>query len=145
MNGLNKRRKVTSVLTFDFSTLYTKFSHNKILMVLNSLIDFCFDGGESKHNTVNNYGVPWVKNIKDNVICLNKQYMKDAVAYLFFNCYFNVGPKVLCLVTGIPMGSESASFFCKLILLLLWKSVDQRTKEESKQENFILFLGLSMI
>ena len=42
-------------------------------MVLNSLIDFCFDGGESKYITVNNYGARWVKNIKDNVICLNKQ------------------------------------------------------------------------
>ena len=46
MNGLNKRRKATSDSTFNFSTLYTKLSHNKLLMVLNSLIDFCFDGGE---------------------------------------------------------------------------------------------------
>ena len=45
MNGLNKRRKAASVLTFDFSTLYTKLPHDKLLMVLNSLIDFCFDGG----------------------------------------------------------------------------------------------------
>ena len=72
MNGLNKRRKSTSVSTFDFSTLYTKLPHNKLLMVLNSLIDFCFDGGECKYITVN-YGARWVNNIKDNVICLNKQ------------------------------------------------------------------------
>ena len=43
----------TSVSTFDFSTLYTKLPHNKLL------IDFCF-------------GACWVKNIKDNGICLNK-------------------------------------------------------------------------
>ena len=49
MNGLNKLRKVTSVSTFDYSTLYTKFPHNKFLMVLNSLIDFCFDGGKNKY------------------------------------------------------------------------------------------------
>ena len=49
MNGLNKWRKATSVLTFDFSTLYTKLSHNKLLMLLNSLIDFCFDVGECKY------------------------------------------------------------------------------------------------
>ena len=46
MNGLNKRRKAASVSTFDFSTLYTKLPHNKLLIVLNSLIDFCFDGGK---------------------------------------------------------------------------------------------------
>ena len=72
MNGLNKRRKTTSVSNFDFSTLYTKLPHNKLLMVLNSLIHFCFDVGESKYITVN-YGAHLVKNIKDNVICLNKQ------------------------------------------------------------------------
>ena len=49
MNGLNKRRKATSVSTFDFSALYTKLPHKKLLMVLNSFTDFCFDGGESKY------------------------------------------------------------------------------------------------
>ena len=38
-----------SVSTSDFSTLYTELPHNKLLMALNSLIDFCFDGGESKY------------------------------------------------------------------------------------------------
>ena len=76
INGLNKRRKGTYVSTFDFSTLYIKLSHNKLLMAHNSLIDFFFDGGESKYITVNNYEACWVKNVKDNVICLNKQQIK---------------------------------------------------------------------
>ena len=110
MNGLNKRRKTTSVSTFDFSTLYTKLPHNKLLMVLNSLIDFCFDGGECKYITVNNYGACWLNNIKDNVICLNKQQIKDAVAYLLLNCCFTVGPKIFCHIVGIHMGSDPAPF-----------------------------------
>ena len=61
INGLNKRRKATSDSTFDFSILYNKFPHNKLLMRLNSLIDFCFDGGKNKYITVNNYGARWVK------------------------------------------------------------------------------------
>ena len=48
MNKLNECMKVTFISTFDFSTFYTKLPHNKLLMVLNSLIDICFDGGESK-------------------------------------------------------------------------------------------------
>ena len=118
MNGLNKRRKATSVSTFDFSSFYTKLPHNKLLMVLNSLIDFCFDGGENKYITVNNYGARWVKNIKDNVICLNKQQIKDAVAYLLFN-YFTVRPKIICQIIGVPMGSDPALFFCQIILIFL--------------------------
>ena len=65
MNELNKRRKATFVSTFDLSTLHTKLPHNKLLMVLNSLVDFCFDGGECKYITVNNYGARCVNNIKD--------------------------------------------------------------------------------
>ena len=64
---------------------------------------------EEKVTTVNNYGTCWVKNIKDNVICLNKQQIKDAVAYLL-NCYFTVDPKIFCQIIGIHMGSDSAPF-----------------------------------
>ena len=96
MNGLNKRRKATSVLTFNFSTLYNKLSHNKLLMVLNSLIDFYFDGGECKYITINNYGARWANNIEDNVMCINKQQIKDAVAYLVLNCFFTVGTEMFC-------------------------------------------------
>ena len=56
MNGLNKQSKATSVSTFDFSTLYIKLPHNKLLMVLKSLINFCCGGGESKYIIVNNFG-----------------------------------------------------------------------------------------
>ena len=61
MYGLNKRRKAIFLSTFDFSTLSTKFPHNKYLMVLNSLIDFSPEGRESQYITVNNYGAHWVK------------------------------------------------------------------------------------
>ena len=36
MNKLNKRRKVTSISTFEFSTFYTKLPYIKLLIVLNS-------------------------------------------------------------------------------------------------------------
>ena len=77
MNALNKRRKATSVSTFDFFTLYTKLPH-KLLMALNCLIDFCFDGGESKYITFNSYRFRLVKYIKNNVIKdnVNKQKKK---------------------------------------------------------------------
>ena len=133
MHGLNKRRKTTSVSTCDFSTLYTKLSHNKLLMVLNSLIDFCFDAGESKHITVNSYGARWVKNIKGNVICLNKQQIKDTIDYLFHSCYFTVGPKIFCQIIGIPMGSDLAPSFANLSLYFC----DSKRMSELKKNDLI--------
>ena len=96
MDGLNKRRKPTSISIFHFSTLYTKLPHNKILVVLHSFIGFCFDGRESKYIKVSSYGARWVKDIKDNITCTKRQQINDAVVYLLSNCYFIVGPKIFC-------------------------------------------------
>ena len=41
---------------------------------------------KSEYTTVDSYGARWVKITKDNVSCLNKLEIKDAVAYLLFNC-----------------------------------------------------------
>ena len=73
-------------------------------MVLNSLSNFSFGGGESNYITIKSYGACWVKNIKYNVIYLKKQQIKDAVAYLLFNCYFIVSHKIFCQIIGFPMG-----------------------------------------
>ena len=66
--------------------------------------------------TANSYGTRWVKNIKDNVICLNKQQINDAVAYLLSNCYFTVGPNIFFLIIGIPMAPDPAPSFANLFL-----------------------------
>ena len=90
VNELNKPTKAASVSIFDFSALYWR---------------------ESKYTTGDSYGARWVKNIKDNVICLSKQQIKDSVAYFFFNCFFTVSTKIFYQIIVIPMGSY-LSFFC---------------------------------
>ena len=49
LNYLSNKDKAKSIATYDFSTLYTKIPHNKLLSVLNEITDFCFSGcGYSK-------------------------------------------------------------------------------------------------
>ena len=45
--------------TFDFSTLYTKIPHDKLLFVLNEITDFAFKGGTRDYVTVYNSGAFW--------------------------------------------------------------------------------------
>ena len=90
-------------------------------MVLNSLIDLCFDGVESKYITVNSYGARWVKDIKDNVICLNKQLVKDMNVYLLFNCCFTIGPKIFCQIIVIPMRSDAVLFSQPILIFIFMK------------------------
>ena len=61
MTKLNARKKAKSISTFDFSTLYTKLPHDKLLNVLFKLIDFCFNGGGHKYVTISKYGARWSK------------------------------------------------------------------------------------
>ena len=42
----NKPDKDESRMIFDFSTLYSKIPHSKLLTELFELTDFCFDGGQ---------------------------------------------------------------------------------------------------
>ena len=60
---------------------------------------------EEKVNILQVIVMEFLKNIRDKVICLNKQQIKDAVTCLHFNCYFTVETKIFCQIIGIAMGS----------------------------------------
>ena len=59
--------------------------------------------------------------------------MKDAVSYLLSNYYFTVGPKILCQIIGIPMGSDPAPFFANLFLCYY----ESRWMNELKKKDLI--------
>ena len=55
------RKSAKSVSSFDFSTLYTKIPHDKLVTVLCKIIDFVFKGGIRKKIAINRYGTAyWV-------------------------------------------------------------------------------------
>lgn len=60
--------------------------HNKLLMTLNDLIDFCYGGGGHEICHIFNYGGRRVRDMIENQIFLNSQEIKDVVAYLLVNC-----------------------------------------------------------
>ena len=49
------------MFTFDYSTLYTKSSYDKLLSVLHKLVDFSLDGGEHNIITISKHGTSWSK------------------------------------------------------------------------------------
>ena len=116
INKLNNRQRAKSISTFDFSTLYTKIPHDKLLFVLNSLVDFCFKGGMSQFIAIKYSEARWVQDpFKDKVV-FGKLSIKAAVKYLMENCYFTIGNKLFRQIIGIPMGSDPAPFFANLFL-----------------------------
>ena len=113
---LNKRNSVRSMSTFDFSTLYTKIPHDKLLAVMFELVDFCFQGGTHEQLSISKHGARWVSKNFRTGLRFSRQLVKDAMQYLMDNCYFTFGEKVFRQVIGIPMGSDPAPFMANLFL-----------------------------
>ena len=56
----SKRKTAKSMSTFDFSTLYTKIPHGKLLHVLNEITDCAFKVGTRGYVTVYNSRAFWL-------------------------------------------------------------------------------------
>ena len=117
LKSLSKRNRAKQLSTFDFSTLYTKIPHKRLLEVLTEIIEFCFKGRSKYPIKVDAYGnAYWCekKSSKD------KYYFKvdviRAVKFLLENCFFTIGNKVLRQIIGIPMGGDPAPFWANLFL-----------------------------
>ena len=111
---INKRNKAKSIMTFDFSTLYTKIPHDLLIQALNEIIDFCFKGGISNAVYVTENNASWRKSGKAR--SYTKGLIKRALKYDIDNSYFHVGDKVFRQKIGIPIGSDPAPFFANLFL-----------------------------
>ena len=110
LNKINKKKNAKSISTFDFSTLYTNLPHDKLIKELTDVIDFAFDGGNSKYINITHHGrAVWGKKAKHSV-SFSRHSLKRAVKHLIQNCYFTVGNIVLRQAIGIPMGIDPAPF-----------------------------------
>ena len=113
---INRKKGAKSIATYDFSTLYTKLPHDKLVKELIKLIDFCFNGGNKEYIKINNWGkASWGKKTKDSK-GFTKNSLKVAVKHLIENCFFTVGNTVLRQAIGIPMGIDPAPFWANLFL-----------------------------
>ena len=73
--------------TFDFSTLYTKIPHEKLIDVLNQLTDFCFQGGDHNKISVSKTVARWVTRSHKNSINFDKARIKSALEYAMDRCF----------------------------------------------------------
>jgi len=116
INKINHKSNAKSVVTYDFSTLYTKIPHGKLLEVLDTVIDFCFKGRTLDFLGISNSGeAKWYKK-RPKTFFFTMNSLKEAVKYLIENCYFTLGSYILRQIIGIPMGSDPAPFFANLFL-----------------------------
>ena len=111
------RKSAKCISSFDFSTLYTKIPHDKLLDVLQKITDFVFKGGTRRKIAIHRHGTAfWVSDKKSSSKEYTKESIVNAVSYLIRNCYFKFGDKLFRQEIGIPMGSDPAPYFANLFL-----------------------------
>ena len=116
LDKISAKGKARSISTFDFSTLYTKIPHDKLIDVLNQLVDFVFNSTDRLYLSVTSTGARWVKGRGNCKKVYDKKKVKDVVKYLIENCFFTIGSLLFRQSIGMPMGSDPAPFFANLFL-----------------------------
>ena len=115
LKNINRKKRAKSISTYDFSTLYTKLPHDKLISQLSKVIDLVYKAGDKKFIRVANNGHAfWAKTKKG--VYFSKAALKIAVSHLIENCYFTVGNIVMRQAIGIPMGIDPAPFWANLFL-----------------------------
>ena len=111
---------VTSVQTFDFSTLYTTIPHTKLKSRLKDLIHqafFCQNGNRRYRYLVVNHSSTYF--VKEHTDCSNKYDERDIVGMLEFlidNIYVEFGGVLFQQTVGIPMGTNCAPLLADVFL-----------------------------
>ena len=74
---INKRKGAKSISTFDFSTLYTKIPHSKLIKEMSDIIDFVCDCGSNTYIAISKSGhAYWCKNKPKSLVSFSRSSLK---------------------------------------------------------------------
>ena len=73
-NKINKEKRAKPITTYDFSTLDTKFLHDKLKNKLSSIIDFAFKGGNKNFTKLPTNGTAILRKQTNIVLYIAKHH-----------------------------------------------------------------------
>ena len=122
-NGL----EFNQIKTYDFSTLYTKLPHDKVLENMFYLLDLLFKNSGKRYvvvkNTQNKYGKSaFYSNDTtgfENRTILDLTGAKELIYTIITEAYIKLGTKIFKQVSGIPMGSNVSPLIADLVLSVM--------------------------
>ena len=119
MSEVNQRGQVSSIKTYDFSTLYTNLPHKELKEIerIPRLEKESFEGLGKKYISVDrHYNAIWTKNKRQSWLLLSCEDVEAMLHFLLDNVFIQVGGKVFQQCVGIPMGTNCALLLAELLL-----------------------------
>lgn len=112
----NKQFRVSSVSTYDFSTLYTTLPHHLIKEKLLNLINRTFGREKKLYLACNSTKAFFTNDKYDHYIMWTCNDIHKALVFLLDNIFVRFGDKVYRQIIGIPMGTNCAPLIADLFL-----------------------------
>ena len=138
---------MTSLSTYDFSTLYTTLPHNLIKEQLLDLIESAFKKSYKNEGTLylacNDKKAFFTSTDQRGYKLWSCQNKFDALSYLFDNIYIRFGNKLYRQSVGIPMGTNYAPLVADLFLFCYER--DFMTSLSGDNQAGIIFLILAIL
>ena len=117
VSEVNQRGQVSSIKTYDFSTLYTNLPHKELKERIPRLVKESFEGLGKKYISVDrHYNAIWTKNKRRSWLLLSCEDVEAMLHFLLDNVFIQVGGKVFQQCVGIPMGTNCAPLLAELLL-----------------------------
>ena len=113
---LNRKKKVSNIRTYDFSTLYTSIPHKQLKTRLSQVIKTAFDTSKKSFISVYKNDARWTDSPKEETLSLDCKKVTRLLYWLIDNIYVTFGDKVFRQKIGIPMGTDCAPFLANLFL-----------------------------
>lgn len=108
--------KVSSISTYDFSTLYTTLPHNLIKDKLTNLIQKTYAREKTLFLACNFNRAFFTDTPYDNYTLWTCQDLCESLCFLLDNIYVRFGQEIFRQVVGIPMGTNCAPLIADLFL-----------------------------
>jgi hypothetical protein len=110
--------QVSSIKTFDFSTLYTTLLHDKLKTCLKETIHKAFSHrNDGSTFVVLSYNSTYLSNkIQKGKTCYSEEQVISMLEFLIDNIFVSIGGALFQQVVGIPMGTNCAPLLANLFL-----------------------------
>jgi hypothetical protein len=113
----NHNKKIDTVNTYDFSTLYTNIPHDDLKLQMKWIIEKTFYNSKHSKMYVSDDVATWYK--RKNTRIIDKNMLLSYMNFLIDNIYVCVGNNIFRQNIGIPMGTDCAPFLANLYLYAL--------------------------
>ena len=127
--------KIESIITADFSTMFTAFEHDIIVNNVNSLISLCFKNSGKSKIAISPHKIWYTEQVcnRNNVKTLDKYDCYDLVHKIVENTYVVFAEIVFRQNKGVPMGGNASPMLADLSLAMLEFSYLAKHKNEAQE------------